>query len=219
MYRIYAHVQQARLNLGIRRRLAPLLGNDRKRIELLNAPAVVAARHAGDLLRRRNRHGRQYLSRRPQRRPHADAMEFRQATRVFRGPIRKASTCRSFTIPNTITKRTTWKGSCTIRTRCSGGCGGCWRCANAGARSAKANVNFSRSKTGKSCATSCGTRRKSFWSWPTFRASCSRSNSTSPRSRAACRSSCSAGWNFRSSPTSPIFSRLLLMPSFGSRWS
>ncbi|MBM3879980.1 MAG: maltose alpha-D-glucosyltransferase [Verrucomicrobia bacterium] len=37
MYRVYAHVHQARLNLGIRRRLAPLLGNDRKRIELLNA--------------------------------------------------------------------------------------------------------------------------------------------------------------------------------------
>ena len=36
MYRMYAHVRQARLNLGIRRRLAPLLGNDRKRIELLN---------------------------------------------------------------------------------------------------------------------------------------------------------------------------------------
>ena len=36
MYRMYAHVNQARLNLGIRRRLAPLLGNDRKRIELLN---------------------------------------------------------------------------------------------------------------------------------------------------------------------------------------
>ena len=35
MYRMYAHVHQARLNLGIRRRLAPLLGNDRKRIELL----------------------------------------------------------------------------------------------------------------------------------------------------------------------------------------
>ncbi len=35
MYRMYAHVDQARLNLGIRRRLAPLLGNDRKRIELL----------------------------------------------------------------------------------------------------------------------------------------------------------------------------------------
>lgn len=37
MYRTYAHVHQARLNFGIRRRLAPLLGNDRKRIELLNA--------------------------------------------------------------------------------------------------------------------------------------------------------------------------------------
>jgi maltose alpha-D-glucosyltransferase/alpha-amylase len=37
MYRTYAHVNQARLNLGIRRRLAPLLGNDRKTIELLNA--------------------------------------------------------------------------------------------------------------------------------------------------------------------------------------
>jgi maltose alpha-D-glucosyltransferase / alpha-amylase len=37
MYRMYAHVNRARLNLGIRRRLAPLLGNDRRRIELLNA--------------------------------------------------------------------------------------------------------------------------------------------------------------------------------------
>ncbi len=37
MYRAYAHDPQARINLGIRRRLAPLLGNDRRRIELLNA--------------------------------------------------------------------------------------------------------------------------------------------------------------------------------------
>jgi maltose alpha-D-glucosyltransferase/alpha-amylase len=36
MYRVYANDTKARLNLGIRRRLAPLLGNDRKRIELLN---------------------------------------------------------------------------------------------------------------------------------------------------------------------------------------
>jgi maltose alpha-D-glucosyltransferase/alpha-amylase len=36
MYRVYAHDARARINLGIRRRLAPLLGNDRKRIELLN---------------------------------------------------------------------------------------------------------------------------------------------------------------------------------------
>ena len=37
MYRVYAADQRARINLGIRRRLAPLLGNDRPRIELMNA--------------------------------------------------------------------------------------------------------------------------------------------------------------------------------------
>src|SRR5207237_7214970 len=36
MYRVFAHDAKARINLGIRRRLAPLLGNDRKKIELLN---------------------------------------------------------------------------------------------------------------------------------------------------------------------------------------
>jgi maltose alpha-D-glucosyltransferase / alpha-amylase len=36
MYRVYAHETKARINLGIRRRLAPLLGNDRNKIELLN---------------------------------------------------------------------------------------------------------------------------------------------------------------------------------------
>jgi len=36
MYRVYAHDTQARLNLGIRRRLAPLLNNDRRKIELMN---------------------------------------------------------------------------------------------------------------------------------------------------------------------------------------
>jgi maltose alpha-D-glucosyltransferase / alpha-amylase len=34
--RVYTHDPHARINLGIRRRLAPLLGNDRKRIELMN---------------------------------------------------------------------------------------------------------------------------------------------------------------------------------------
>jgi len=36
MYRVYAHDPQMRINLGIRRRLAPLLGNHRRRIELMN---------------------------------------------------------------------------------------------------------------------------------------------------------------------------------------
>jgi maltose alpha-D-glucosyltransferase / alpha-amylase len=37
MYRMYAQDRTARINLGIRRRLAPLLENDRRRIELMNA--------------------------------------------------------------------------------------------------------------------------------------------------------------------------------------
>ena len=37
MYRVYAHDRRARINLGIRRRLAPLLGNNRRKIELMNA--------------------------------------------------------------------------------------------------------------------------------------------------------------------------------------
>ena len=37
MYRAYAQDRLMRINLGIRRRLAPLMGNDRRKIELLNA--------------------------------------------------------------------------------------------------------------------------------------------------------------------------------------
>ncbi len=36
MYRVYAGDPRARVNLGIRRRLAPLLGNHRRRLELMN---------------------------------------------------------------------------------------------------------------------------------------------------------------------------------------
>lgn len=36
MYRVYAKDPRARINLGIRRRLAPLLGNHRRKVELMN---------------------------------------------------------------------------------------------------------------------------------------------------------------------------------------
>jgi hypothetical protein len=68
MYDEYARDPVARLNLGIRRRLAPLIDGDRRRIELMNGPADVAAREPHRLLRRRDRHGRQRVSGRPQRR-------------------------------------------------------------------------------------------------------------------------------------------------------
>ena len=48
-------------------------------------PPLLHARHAGPLLRRRDRDGRQLLSRRSQRLPHPDAMEQRSQRRFFEG--------------------------------------------------------------------------------------------------------------------------------------
>src|SRR6185437_12853487 len=44
---------------------------------------AVNARNADHLLRRRNRHGRQYLSGRPQQRTHTDAMDAGPQWRLF----------------------------------------------------------------------------------------------------------------------------------------
>ena len=49
----------------------------------MNALLLLAAGHAGHLLRRRNRHGRQHLPGRPQRRAHADAVERRPQRRLL----------------------------------------------------------------------------------------------------------------------------------------
>ena len=87
LWSTYANDPRARINLGIRRRLAPLMDNDRRKIELMNCAAVLVSRHADHLLRRRDRHGRQHLSRRPQRRAHADAMDV--------GPQRRLLALRS----------------------------------------------------------------------------------------------------------------------------
>ena len=94
MYSVYAADPQMRLNLGIRRRLAPLLENSRRRIELMTSLLFALPRHAGHLLRRRDRHGRQHLPGRPQRRAHADAVERRPEWRLlprrYRAPLRPA---------------------------------------------------------------------------------------------------------------------------------
>ena len=57
--------------------------NSRPRIELMNSLLLLDAGHADHLLRRRDRHGRQRLPRRPQRRPHADAVEQRPQRRLL----------------------------------------------------------------------------------------------------------------------------------------
>ena len=82
LWKFYAEDARARINLGIRRRLAPLMKNDRRKIELLNSHALLDARDAGRLLRRRDRHGRQLLPRRPRRGAHADAVVGRPQRRL-----------------------------------------------------------------------------------------------------------------------------------------
>jgi hypothetical protein len=105
MYRTYAHVHQARLNLGIRRRLAPLLGNDRKRIELLNALLFLAARHA-----RCSTTAMKSAWARTSSWAIATACArrcsgVRTRTPAFRAPTRRRFICRSSMIRSTITKR------------------------------------------------------------------------------------------------------------------
>ena len=121
MYQAYAADPQMRINVGIRRRLAPLLENSRRRIELMNAPAVLDAGHAGHLLRRRDRHGRQHLSRRSQRRAHADAVDRRSQRAASRAPIRRGCTRRRSWIRSTATRRSTSRRRSARRSRCSTG--------------------------------------------------------------------------------------------------
>ena len=94
MYREYARDPRMRINVGIRRRLAPLMDSGRRQIELMNALLMSHARHADHLLRRRDRHGRQRLPRRPQRRAHADAVERRPQRRLLRRRHSRRSTAR-----------------------------------------------------------------------------------------------------------------------------
>ena len=76
-------------------------------IELMNALLHVAAGHARPLLRRRDRHGRQHLPRRPQRRAHADAVERRPQRRLLRARTARRSTAPSSSIRRTAIRRST----------------------------------------------------------------------------------------------------------------
>ena len=65
MYLAYSADSRMRINLGIRRRLAHADGQQPAPHRTSEQPAVFISGNAGPLLRRRNRHGRQHLSRRP----------------------------------------------------------------------------------------------------------------------------------------------------------
>ena len=94
MYRRYAGDPRMRINVGIRRRLSTLLQDDRRKIELLNALLLSLPGTPIDLLRRRDRDGRQRLPRRPRLGAHADAVERRPQRRLLRRAIRSGCSCR-----------------------------------------------------------------------------------------------------------------------------
>ena len=118
LWSTYANDPRARINVGIRRRLAPLMDNDRRKIELMNSLLMSFSGHADHLLRRRNRHGRQYLSRRPQRRAHADAMDAGPQRRLFPRRSRAALSRRPSWTRSMATSRSTSRRSRAACRRC-----------------------------------------------------------------------------------------------------
>ena len=94
-------------------------------------PVAVDAGNAGHLLRRRNRHGRQYPSGRPQWRAHADAMVAGPQRRIFARRSRQRWCCRPSWIRFTAIGAVNVEAQAATRIRCSTGCGACSRCAAA----------------------------------------------------------------------------------------
>ena len=104
--------------MGIRRRLAPLLAERPAQDRASELAAAVDAGHARHLLRRRDRDGRQLLSRRPRRRAHADAMVGRPQCRVQPRQPAALCTCRRSRIRSTATRRSTSRRSRPRPRRC-----------------------------------------------------------------------------------------------------
>ena len=181
-------------------------------------PAVLAARHAGHLLRRRDRHGRQHLPRRPQRRAHADAVERRTATPASRAPTRSSSILPVIIDPeyhyeavNVEAQQTNphsllwWmRRIIALRKRYT-----------AFGRGSMRFLQPDNRRSWPSCA-STRTRRSS--SWPTCRASRSGRSWTWASSRAACPWSSSARWSSLRSARLPTSSTSARTPSCGSAW-
>ena len=112
MYAEYAKDPRMKLNLGIRRRLAPLLDNGRDEIELMHAILFSLPGLAGPLLRRRDRDGRQHLPRRPRRRAHADAVDGRPQRRLLARRLRAALPAAADGSRSTASRPSTSRRSC-----------------------------------------------------------------------------------------------------------
>ncbi len=168
MYRAYAADPQMRVNVGIRRRLAPLMQNDRRKIELMNGLLFVAAGHAGHLLRRRARHGRQRLPRRPRRRAHADAVEPRPQRRLLRRQPAAALPAGDHRPRVPLRDRQRRGPGARTRTRCCGGCAGSSPCAPQHPVFGRGEIEFLYPENAKVLAfVRRDERRDRAWWWPT----------------------------------------------------
>ena len=130
MYAEYARDPRMRKNLGIRRRLAPLVENDRRVAELLHALLLSLPGSAGALLRRRDLDGRQHLPRRPRHGADADAVDARPQRRLLAAPTSPSSYLAAADGPRLrLSRRSTSRRSGGTPPRSCTGCGACWRCA------------------------------------------------------------------------------------------
>ena len=116
MYGQYAIAKTMRINLGIRRRLAPMMDNDRRRIELLNGLLVSMAGapiiYYGDEI---GMGDNVYLG---DRNAVRTPMQWNSGTNAgFSSAIRNSCTRPSLPTPCMAIRRSTWslKGSLTIR--------------------------------------------------------------------------------------------------------
>ena len=94
MYTEYAKDPRMKINLGIRRRLAPLLDNGRDEMELMHAilfslPGSPVLYYGDEIAM-----GDNVYPRRPRRRAHADAVDAATATAASRAPTSPSSTRR-----------------------------------------------------------------------------------------------------------------------------
>ena len=202
MWDEYAQDPRARINLGIRRRLAPLMEGDRRRIELMSGLLMSLPGQPDPLLRRRDRHGRQRLPGRSQQRAHADAVERRRQCRLLdrrsRAPVAAARLERRLRLSG---------GQCRVAAAEPDVAAELDAAAHRGAAldarsSAAGRSNFSSPPTiacwrsrGRSDAKRCS-------SSATWREPRRSSSSTCPGSPAPSRSRCSAAASFRASGAS-----------------
>ena len=176
MYAEYAKDPRMKLNLGIRRRLAPLVDNDRRVMELLHAMLFSLPGVADPLLRRRDRHGRQRVPGRPGRCPHPHAVVPRPQRRLLPGRLGPAllgpAHGPGLRLPGPQ------RGSRAARplVACCTGSSGCWPCASSHPSSASAASRSSRPRTRRSWPSSASSATTSSCASTTCPASPNRSS-------------------------------------------